>query len=50
MFKTLSKLAASVKTAHHANFLFSLSDAELAARGFDREGLSRSIIVGMARS
>ena len=43
-FRTLNRFFESLGTANHYAHLFSMSDRELAARGFDREGLTRSYL------
>lgn len=46
---TLTAFAGALfKTAHPIAHLLSLSDADLARRGFDRDALARSYVMGFA--
>ncbi len=49
-FALLGSIATSFGEARRFEHLFSLSDADLARRGFDRDGLVRTYINGIAHS
>jgi hypothetical protein len=47
MVKRVSSLFESLTAANHYNYLFQMSDNELAARGLSRDALARSYISGI---
>ena len=49
-FALLGSIATSFGEARRFEHLFSLSDADLARRGYDRDGLVRTYISGMGHS
>ena len=50
LIASLTSAVASLRYAQRYEFLFSLSDNELRARGLDRDGLVQSFVAGRAHS
>ncbi|MCP3972582.1 MAG: hypothetical protein GY717_20115 [Rhodobacteraceae bacterium] len=47
MFATLREFARSLTNTHRVEWRYSMTDAELATQGFNRDGLVRSYVTGL---